>query len=764
VREPKRTALMLRVVWRCLMPATVAHRLCWSSGAPQVAALGRRRGTLRRLALRASGAYDPDVPLRFDLRPLAQARPSHERQAPHAPGTACGWVLHRPCTTCSASALDPAQTAQAQSALSVGAQHKLHAGCPGASAHQRILLRMKQGARRLQWPNAWPHAQAGLAVLEHFELSAAPGGRVTAAGLPALLRAAPALRAAALCGLACGGAALPPAPLGPDAVPSLGPAAAHAFAGVTATVTLVSAPGAPLGKDPGVAASAWPPAAVHAAAGLPPLPDGRAGAAPAAQGQARGAAQRSHTLAAPAAERSHAASSSTPVRLAAEAPGGPEVGGATWAAPRAAPVPGLSSLTSLELSAEDLGDLRGLAALPRLRALSLRALAPCRSGAARRGARGGAVLRADCVAALRCLERLALHSVRCPDGVRAPLHADTPTPRTWLCLTLAPSHGDPGASHLAVSHTCPLSPGPDASRLAMSHTRSPGALRRPSCACVNEVLRRAQARLATERTAPCLPPHRMRCSAGRRPSPRPSRADSRGLFGGLPGPVMITCILSVSASSSSLCNASPTTPGAQIASACLERVTATDLPWSDVLALAAADAPRSAAPHLRTLVVAQRARARAPDPALLQARPRPLPFPAAWPPPTHGALAAGPPSSRPSRRRGTWGPPVVRIECPNSSCCGVRHPGRPVRMQVYCSAAALLAGGPAARAPAPPPPRRRGRWGRALARAPDAQTVTALSEWVVEGVWPGVETGAEWPAPADAHASFGFTLVKRVPG
>jgi hypothetical protein len=54
-------------------------------------------------------------------------------------------------------------------------------------------------------------------------------------------------------------------------------------------------------------------------------------------------------------------------------------------------------------------------------------------------------------------------------------------------------------------------------------------------------------------------------------------------------------------------------------------VAATDLPWSDVLALAAADAPRSAAPGLRMLVVAQRARARAPDPALLQARPLPAP-------------------------------------------------------------------------------------------------------------------------------------------
>lgn len=42
----------------------------------QAAALGRRRGMLQRLVLHASGAYEPDVPLRFDLRPLAQARPS----------------------------------------------------------------------------------------------------------------------------------------------------------------------------------------------------------------------------------------------------------------------------------------------------------------------------------------------------------------------------------------------------------------------------------------------------------------------------------------------------------------------------------------------------------------------------------------------------------------------------------------------------------------------------------------------------------------
>jgi len=266
-------------------------------------------------------------------------------------------------------------------------------------------------------PKRGPRAQAGLSALEHFELSAAPGGRVTAAGLPALLRAAPALRAAALCGLVCGGAALPPPPLGPVPVPSLGPAAACTFAGVTATVTLVGAHGASLAKDPGVAAGAWPPAAVPAAAGLPPSPDGRAGAAHAARPQARGAAQRTHAPAVPAAERSQAASSTSPVCLA---PGGLEVRSAAWATPRAAPGPGLSGLTSLELSAEDLGDLAGLAALPRLRALSLRALAPCRGGAGRRGARGGAVLRADCVAALRRLERLALHSVRCPDGVRAP--------------------------------------------------------------------------------------------------------------------------------------------------------------------------------------------------------------------------------------------------------------------------------------------------------------------------------------------------------
>ncbi len=79
-----------RVVMLQRPPPPHKHRLCWLSGALQVAALGRRRGTLRRLALRASGAYDPDVPLRFDLRPLAQARPFHERHAPHAPDIAGG--------------------------------------------------------------------------------------------------------------------------------------------------------------------------------------------------------------------------------------------------------------------------------------------------------------------------------------------------------------------------------------------------------------------------------------------------------------------------------------------------------------------------------------------------------------------------------------------------------------------------------------------------------------------------------------------------
>lgn len=117
----------------------------------------------------------------------------------------------------------------------------------------------------------------------------------------------------------------------------------------------------------------------------------------------------------------------------------------------------------------------------------------------------------------------------------------------------------------------------------------------------------------------------------------------------------------------------------------------------------------------------------------------------------------------------------MQLEAPSSACqpcpgqrpssCGRRPPGRPVRAQVYRSAAALLAGGPPARAPAPPLPRRRGRWGCARARgSPDAQTITALSEWVVEGVWPGIGASADWPAHADAHASFGFTLVKRAPG
>jgi hypothetical protein len=74
-----------RVVMPQRPPPPHKHRLRWLRDRPQVAALGRRRGTLRRLALRASGAYDPDVPLRFDLRPLAQARPFHETPCPACP-------------------------------------------------------------------------------------------------------------------------------------------------------------------------------------------------------------------------------------------------------------------------------------------------------------------------------------------------------------------------------------------------------------------------------------------------------------------------------------------------------------------------------------------------------------------------------------------------------------------------------------------------------------------------------------------------------
>lgn len=57
----------------------------------------------------------------------------------------------------------------------------------------------------------------------------------------------------------------------------------------------------------------------------------------------------------------------------------------------------------------------------------------------------------------------------------------------------------------------------------------------------------------------------------------------------------------------------------QVRSASLQRVTVTDMAWRDVRALAAP--PGVAAPRLRTLVVMQRAKAPAPDPALLQARP-----------------------------------------------------------------------------------------------------------------------------------------------
>lgn len=248
--------------------------------------------------LRASGAYEPDVPLRFDLRPLSHA---------------------------------------------------------------------------------------GLAGLEHFELSAAPGGRIAAAALPALLRSAPALRSASLCGIVCAGAALPPLPTNPNhvsGVRGLPPA------GVTATVTLVACSAGALQRK----APAWDTPAGPARVGF--LASASSLAGPSGPLQPACVSER-------ASERVAAAGA---------------VSGF------------LSALHTLELSAADLGDLHGLAALPGLRMLSLRALGVgCRAAGGgslgfmgvRNGGASPAVLGPDCVAALPRLERLELHSVRCPEGVRA---------------------------------------------------------------------------------------------------------------------------------------------------------------------------------------------------------------------------------------------------------------------------------------------------------------------------------------------------------
>lgn len=94
---------------------------------------------------------------------------------------------------------------------------------------------------------------------------------------------------------------------------------------------------------------------------------------------------------------------------------------------------GFGALRTLELAAGDLGDLRGLAALPALQCLKLRALGPCRGAegsprawgpapkpraAPKSGSPRGAALERGCLAALKRLERLQLHGVRCPDAVR----------------------------------------------------------------------------------------------------------------------------------------------------------------------------------------------------------------------------------------------------------------------------------------------------------------------------------------------------------
>ena len=82
-----------------------------------------------------------------------------------------------------------------------------------------------------------------------------------------------------------------------------------------------------------------------------------------------------------------------------------------------------------------------------------------------------------------------------------------------------------------------------------------------------------------------------------------------------------------------------------------------------------------------------------------------------------------------------------------------------VGIQVYQSAAALLAGGPPER-PARAP-RRRGRRGDQVTQALDPQATMALGEWVFDSVWPSAGPGG--PAPGGLRMSFGFTLAKHSP-
>ena len=239
--------------------------------------------------------------------------------------------------------------------------------------------------------------QAGLAALEHFELAAAPGARIAAGSLPALLRSARSLRSVALHAIACAGAALPSPPVGSGL--ELGPARLP-LAGVTATVTLVGASPASRGK----AAEAGG----HAASA-----DAESGTDAAAASWLRRAACKQL--------RECGAKMPAKAAVAGDAPAG------------AGAASGFGALRTLELAAGDLGDLRGLAALPALQCLKLRALGPCRGAegpprawgpaprpraAPKSGSPRGAALERSCLAALSRLERLELHGVRCPDAVR----------------------------------------------------------------------------------------------------------------------------------------------------------------------------------------------------------------------------------------------------------------------------------------------------------------------------------------------------------
>ena len=242
--------------------------------------------------------------------------------------------------------------------------------------------------------------QAGLVALEHFELAAAPGARIAAGSLPALLRSARSLRSVALRAITCAGAALPLPPAGSGL--GLGPARLP-LAGVTATVTLVGASPASRGKA----------ADAEEAGGHAAIADAESGTDAAAVSWLRRAACKQL--------RECGAKMPAKAAVAGDAPAG------------AGAASGFGALRTLELAAGDLGDLRGLAALPALQCLKLRALGPCRGAegpprawgpaprpraAPKSGSPRGAALERSCLAALSHLECLELHGVRCPDAVR----------------------------------------------------------------------------------------------------------------------------------------------------------------------------------------------------------------------------------------------------------------------------------------------------------------------------------------------------------